>query len=393
MEPNEPVRRRLPVVRQRRTAEERRSRRRFQLARVVVQAGVLLVCVASIWRFHRFVQAVLGGAPGDVTALRSPGFEAWTPIAALVSLAHWVTAGEFDRVHPAGLLILLGALLAALLIRGGFCGWICPVGGLFDWLARLGRKLGIRRERALPAWIDIPLRALPWVLLLFFAWGAVFLGDYYYHTFDRYADVGMYGYWAWGRVGPVFLSIVAISAAGGLVIHRFWCRYLCPYGALTQVASKLSPWRVRRTEEACTDCGRCDRACPSLLVVSKAKAVSSARCLGCGLCVAACPEKHALHVEWKLPWLGARKLGWALSALLAVIGFGALPLLGQATGRWQTTISADDYRSVIPAMRDGTFDRHHVLSKAPVGVTATPRARDTGSTCTREQMRDSRIAD
>jgi polyferredoxin len=353
------------VLRERRSPEERRDRRRFRHARLAVQLGVLALCVASIWQFHRFVTAVLAGSPDASVPARAPGFEAWTPIAALVSAVHGLGTAEFDPVHPAGLLILLGAVSAALVVRGSFCGWLCPVGTLFEALAALGRRLRLRLGAPPPRWIDLPLRTLPWLLLAFFGWGAVALGDYYYHVFDRYADVGMYGYWAWGRVGPVFLSVAGLSAAGGLIVDRFWCRYLCPYGALTQLFAKLSPWRVRRKEQACTDCGKCDRVCPALLPVSKLDAVTSLRCIGCGLCVAECPEKHALAAEMRAPALRrSLRPGWLATGLLALLAFAALPLLGQASGRWHSSIALDEYRAVIPRMRAGTLDRRHVMSRA-----------------------------
>jgi polyferredoxin len=372
----------LPPRRERRTPAERRDRAHFRHARVAVQLAVIALCVWSIVDFHRFVVAVTSGAPGELVKLRAPGFEAWTPIAALVSLAHLVRTGELDPIHPAGLLLMLGALGAAVLVRGAFCGWLCPVGAVMDWVARLGRVLRLHRDAPPPRWLDLPLRSLRWVLLLFFGWGAVFVGDYYYHVFDRFADVGMYGYWAWGRVGWVFLTILGVSLAGGLVVERFWCRYLCPYGALTQLVAKLSPWRITRAPDACTDCGKCDKVCPALLPVSRALEVTSARCIGCGLCVAACPEKRALLAEVKLP--RRPQVGWAVTGAVAVAVFAAVPLWGMLSGHWQTQISTAEYRDVVPRMRAGTFDRRHVLTRggavdvvAPVGYGGAPAAPQT----------------
>ncbi|HEY3356535.1 MAG TPA: 4Fe-4S binding protein, partial [Polyangia bacterium] len=366
----------LPPCRERRSPAERRDRGHFRHARRAVQLVVLALCVWSIVDYHRFVVAVTAGVAGDVARLRAPGFEAWTPIAALVSLVHLVRTGELDPIHPAGLLMMLGALAAALLVRGGFCGWICPVGTIMDGVARIGRALRLRRDAPPPRWLDLPLRGLRWVLLAFFAWGATAVGDYYYHVFDRYADVGMYGYWAWGRVGWVFLSILGVAFVGGLVVDRFWCRYLCPYGALTQLLARLSPWRVTRTPDACTDCGKCDRVCPALLPVSRSLQVTSSRCIGCGLCVAACPEKRALLAEVKLPLVRRRpRVGWLVTGAAAAAIFAAVPVWGILSGRWQTRIATAEYRDVIPRMKAGTFDRRHVLTQGGAVEIVGPKAR------------------
>ena len=46
-------------------------------------------------------------------------------------------------------------------------------------------------------------------------------------------------------------------------VQNFWCRYLCPYGALLGLTSLLSPLRIRREPAACIDCAKCAKACPS----------------------------------------------------------------------------------------------------------------------------------
>lgn len=71
---------------------------------------------------------------------------------------------------------------------------------------------------------------------------------------------------------------------------RFWCRYLCPAGALQGLLARLSPVR-HRLSPACTRCGRCAAICP----MGQAPAeVDPAHCLSCRQCVAVCPQ-GAVH--------------------------------------------------------------------------------------------------
>ena len=71
---------------------------------------------------------------------------------------------------------------------------------------------------------------------------------------------------------------------------------LVPVRALLGVVALLSPMRIRRTAESCIDCGKCDKACPAALPVSRLVQVRSAECTNCMECVAACPVEGALAV-------------------------------------------------------------------------------------------------
>ena len=82
-----------------------------------------------------------------------------------------------------------------------------------------------------------------------------------------------------------------------IFIRNFWCRYLCPYGALMGLASLLSPLWIKRDPDKCIDCAKCAKACPSHLPVDTRLQVRSAECLGCLECVAVCPAEGALELS------------------------------------------------------------------------------------------------
>ena len=71
------------------------------------------------------------------------------PISSLINLKYWVIIGIFNLVHPSGLIILLMALATGLLLKRGFCSWICPFGLLTEYLHRL-HKLIFRKNVKLP---------------------------------------------------------------------------------------------------------------------------------------------------------------------------------------------------------------------------------------------------
>ena len=90
--------------------------------------------------------------------------------------------------------------------------------------------------------------------------------------------------------------ILLVSLAGSLVYERFFCKYLCPAGALLGLLSRVSFLNIRRDATTCIDCGRCDKACMMNIEVATADVVTSSECISCNECVNVCPVPGALKV-------------------------------------------------------------------------------------------------
>ena len=141
------------------------------------------------------------------------------------------------------------------------------------------------------------------------------------------------------------MIVLGILTALSLLYANFWCRYLCPYGALLGLVSFLSPFKITRDASGCTDCRRCSAACPSRIEVHSASQVSSPECSGCLSCVTTCPQRDVLAMQpafWKQP-LPA----WVYPAAVILIfmtGIGT----GMASGHWHSSLSYSDYRQLIP---------------------------------------------
>jgi Fe-S-cluster-containing hydrogenase component 2 len=161
------------------------------------------------------------------------------------------------------------------------------------------------------------------------------------------ADVKMLNFFRHmsGTVAWVMGGIVVAS----IFLQNFWCRYLCPYGALMGLAALLSPLRIRRVPSSCIDCARCAKACPSHLPVDQLVQIRSAECLGCLECVAACPAEGALHLAFLAPH---RKVPpWAMAAVIGFV-FLSVVLSAKATGHWNSPIADHIYRVLIPQVRE-----------------------------------------
>jgi polyferredoxin len=322
-----------------------------QLLRRTFQFAFLLL---NLWlgaAFYFWVQAFERNIPSGTMA-RCAGVEGWLPIAGMMNLKFWLTTGHVPVVHPAAMFLFVAFLAISFLLRKAFCSWLCPVGTLSEYLWRAGRQL-IGRNFQLPRWLDLPLRGLKYLLLGFFVFAvanmpADAIEDFMRSPYGVIADVRMLNFFRYvGETAAVVLGILVIAS---VLVQNFWCRYLCPYGALLGITSLLSPVRIRRSESACIDCTKCAKVCPSDLPVDKLISIKSAECTGCLECVAVCPSEGALSLalpRWsKLPRDG-RLPAWAVAAGIAVLFFGIVGF-AKTAGYWNGMVPDSVYRQLVP---------------------------------------------
>ena len=320
-------------------------RRSFQIAFLLL----------NIWlggQFYLWVrQFEVAGSPLAVG--RPAGVEGWLPIAGLMNLKYWLFTGHIPSIHPAALFLLLAFLSMAFLFRKAFCSWLCPVGTISEHLWRAGHKMFGRNFR-LPGWLDVPLRGLKYLLLGFFVWAvagmsAEAIGSFMHTPYGLIAAVKMLDFFRFLSVtGIVVIVLLAIAS---LFVENFWCRYLCPYGALLGLFSLASPYRIRRNAEACIDCAKCARACPSALPVDRLTSVRSAECTGCMACVSVCPAEGALTMSLPQMLESKRKKhglpAWAMAVGITLLFLG-LAGFAKVTGHWNSPVPNSVYQRLIP---------------------------------------------
>jgi polyferredoxin len=341
----------------------RRADRSFR-ARIVVQALFALTCVLIGVQFVRFVQAASAGATPLPT--RPPGAEAFLPISGLMGILDWFYQGTLNTIHPAATVLVVLALGLAFLFRKSFCSWVCPVGFLSELLARFGRW-SFGRNFRLWRWLDVPLRGLKYLLMAFFV-GSVLtmsqgaLAEFMSSPYNRVADVKMGLFFVeLSRVGIIVLGTLVL---GSVFVQGFWCRYLCPYGALLGLFSWRSPAKVSRVSASCVDCGLCDKACMARLPVSQLDAVNKIECTGCMDCVAVCPVPNALEMR-----LGRRSFG-PLAYAASVLALFLAGYAGARTmGLWENRITDAEYVERIQNIRSPAYG--HPGMSAP-GEPPTP---------------------
>ena len=198
-----------------------------------------------------------------------------------------------------------------------------------------------------PRALDVVLRGLKYVLLALFLWAVYSMAPRDVHAFlespyGLIVDVKMLNFFRYlGETGLIVLGVLVLLS---VVIQNFWCRYLCPYGALMGLVSMLSPLKITRNVDSCIDCAKCAKACPSHLPVDHLVTIKSAECTGCLECVAVCPaEKTLVFAAPKRKVVPV----WAVAAGIAAIFLGTVGY-AKLTGRWESKIPAQVYRQLIP---------------------------------------------
>ena len=97
-----------------------------------------------------------------------------------------------------------------------------------------------------------------------------------------------------GQLGPIFtwkfMVMVAVIVMS-IFMFRFFCRFLCPLGALYGLFCKIAMLGLKVDKNKCTDCGLCIKVCKM-----DTKKVGDHECIQCGECIAVCPTKA---IAWK----------------------------------------------------------------------------------------------
>ncbi|MBK5273582.1 MAG: 4Fe-4S binding protein [Desulfuromonadales bacterium] len=332
---------------------ETKRKTALRTIRIFVQYSFLLWVVGIGIRFGLFINSVDSGAAAPLVS-RPPGVEGFLPIGALTSLKYWLITGKIHPVHPAALVIFLTIVIMSLVAKKSFCSWHCPVGTLSEAAHKLGQRLFGRNFLIWPP-LDLLLRGIKYLLLALFvvfillSMSAETVVKFLNAPYWAVSDVKMLHFFT--HMSKTTLVILTILTVLSLFYKMFWCRYLCPYGALLGLASIASPFKIRRDASGCTGCRRCTTACPSGLEVHSCTAISSPECTGCLTCVTHCQERNVLAMQ---PVFWKQRLSiWVFPAVVVLV-FAAGITAGMVSGNWNSSLSYADYQRLIPLVKNLT---------------------------------------
>lgn len=313
---------------------------RFLTGRWFVKTAFLVFYIFTVVQLFRFAAWARGEGP-FVSRPEAPG--GILPIGHFTSFFGWVRGGGWDMLLPAGLVIILGALITSLVFKRGFCGWVCPVGTVWEAFSAVGRRV-LGRDFRLPKWLDIPGRGVRYLL------AAAFMGillmvpiteavQFRELPYMWVADLKILGMMA----DPLYILIALLAGVVSMAIGPLWCRYLCPLGGLYSVVGLASPCAVHRDAETCIHCSKCSKTCHAFLEPEKVTRVWAAECDGCMDCVRACPVDGCLEARA----FGRVRIPAAAWPFLVAGLWLAVWAIAKAAGQWDSSIPAEAFARVI----------------------------------------------
>jgi len=184
-------------------------------------------------------------------------------------------------------LLMIILLPASLIVGNLFCSWMCPFGALQELMGAIGSKITKKKFR-MPQSIQKYLKFSRYIWMGIVASNViVYLAGLLdgYHTFFNAAE----NFTMSLAVGFMLFYLVL-----SLFFDRPYCNYLCTEGIKFGVLSLARPYSIKRVEDTCINCGKCDKSCPMNISISTHPHVRSAQCINCMACIQACPVEKTL---------------------------------------------------------------------------------------------------
>ncbi len=240
-------------------------------------------------------QQLVQRTQGTIWSARLFGVSLSDPLAgaeAIISSRSFYKPMLWSLLIPVAVTVLFGRV---------FCGWICPMNTLLEVVDKCRRLLRIAeiRERDVKFSLKNKYFVLAVTLGLVGVTSVPFVALFYPPAvMSREVHLFVFG----STVGIGAYVLLAIGAIELFVSKRWWCRYICPGGALYSLLGRFRVVRVERDENKCVHCGECVRVCQFDLRPMLVQ-ITGMECTNCGSCVRACDD-DALRFRWMLPVIG-----------------------------------------------------------------------------------------
>lgn len=234
----------------------------------------------------------------SIPLIQGASLHAVCPFGGVVSIYQYLTAGSFtQKIHDSSFILMILVFVTAILFGPVFCGWICPFGSVQEWFGKIGRKLFKKRyNNFIPGKIDRILRYLRYVVLLWVLIMTAVSTKLIFSDFDPY--YALFNFWT-GEVAITGFAALGAVLVLSIFVERPFCKYACPYGAVLGLSNLFRIFKIRRNNETCISCSKCDKACSMNIEVSSTKNVLNHQCISCFACTSddSCPVPETVTIS------------------------------------------------------------------------------------------------
>lgn len=250
--------------------------------RTIIQIAIFILIVTLALLHQKF--GIEKAAPID----------AYCPFGAVESFFTLLFTWEFlKRIYISSFILVWIFIFSTLFFGRVFCSYFCPLGAIQEWLRKLWKLIGFKKDIEVPEKFDKYLRYVKYIILFivvyssFYVWDLIFTNygpfSAFMHFWQEFEEK-IFAYW-----------VLILLLVWALFSKTIWCRYFCPLGAFFGIINKLSFHKIKRNPKSCNGCWICKIKCPANLNINTVNVVKSADCIGCGDCVKKCPKSSLQH--------------------------------------------------------------------------------------------------
>lgn len=201
-----------------------------------------------------------------------------------------------SKIHESALVMMWIVFGLTLVLGPVFCGFICPLGSIQEWVGKIGKKIFKKKyNNIIPKKIDKYLRYTRYLMLIWVIYATTKSLTLVFLEIDPY--YALFNFWT-GEAAVTSIIVLLAILLLSLIIERPWCKYLCPYGAILGLFNKISFFKIRRNKTKCIGCNKCDNICPMNIDVSSKEVITDTSCIRCMECSSevVCPiEDTVIH--------------------------------------------------------------------------------------------------
>ena len=184
------------------------------------------------------------------------------------------------------------AIIITIIFGRFFCGWICAFGTYNDLLHLLSKNV-FKINFKVNEKVDAVLKYVKYGVLLLLVVCVWTMGSKVLSTtspWDAFAQITYFPQvLADYTIGFLLLVLITI---GAFFIERFFCRYLCPLGAVFNIFSKIGILKIKKATDKCGKCRLCTSNCAMGLPLYKVESVCGGDCINCLKCIETCPRNN-----------------------------------------------------------------------------------------------------